>query len=810
MEEIAALLKELSPNEKTALVSGNDFMNTNPVPRLGIPFIKMSDGPHGLRVQNEDWDNGVAGSLPATCFPTAVTTASSWNPENAFKMGKALAEEARHYGISVILGPGANIKRNPLAGRNFEYFSEDPLLSGKMAAGEVRGIESGGVGACLKHFACNNSENYRFMGDSILDKRALKEIYLKSFEIAVKEGKPETIMCAYNKINGTYCCQNGYLLNDTLRKEWGFDGLVMTDWGATHDRIEMIKTGLDLEMPGDTSICRKWIADALKEGTLKEEELDVSVSRVLGLVKKHEGRTKAEADFFSHAQLAEEIALDSAVLLKNDGTLPLSKSGRYLVVGELFEKMRYQGSGSSLINPYSLLTPKEAFDKAGVDYLYIKGYRENRIEEDPSLIEEVEEKLPDFDTVLAFIGLTDYVESEGADRESMKLPANQLALMEKLSKAGKKVVAVLFGGAPVELPFLTNVQALLNMYLPGESGGEASRKLLFGEANPSGKLAETWPLSYGDVPYGESFGKEEREIYKESIFVGYRYYQKARKKVAFPFGYGLSYTQFEYSGLAIEEKDEDVLLRFRIRNAGSMRGGEIAEVYVSLPSSGLYREVKSLKGFKKVYLSPGESKEVEILIPKDDLRYFDLKEDRFALEEGEYRFLVSSSSEKTELEGKLKLAGEKLPCPYSPKINELYSLDPGKISESEFEEMSSLKVPPRRKTKPITLESRMTDLGHTFLGKILLDAMVGVAEKELRKAKRMEEGSEKDNKIKGALFLRRIMESNSLITLSMSAGKSFPYNFAQGFMNLSNGRLIKGIKDFCGKIKAPELPKNQK
>ena len=810
MEDAATLLKALSIEEKAALVSGNDFMNTNPVPRLGIPFIKTSDGPHGLRVQSEARDNGVTGSLPATCFPTASCSASSWNPDNAFKMGQAMAIEAKHYGISVILGPGANIKRNPLAGRNFEYFSEDPLLSGKMASGEIRGIESLGVAACLKHFACNNSENYRFMGDSVLDMRALKEIYLKSFEIAVKEGKPEAVMCAYNKINGEYCCQNEYLLTDTLREEWDFQGLVMTDWGASHDRIKMIKAGLDLEMPGDTAICRKWIVDALKDGSLKEEELDIPVARVLALTKKHQEQEKAQADFASHAKLAEEIALDSAVLLKNDSTLPLAKEGRYLVVGELFEKMRYQGSGSSLINPYALVTPKEAFDKAGVNYLYIKGYKENRVETDRALLEEVKKELANFDVVLAFIGLTDYVESEGADRENMSLPANQLALMETLAGAGKKVVAILFGGAPVELPFKDEAKAILNMYLPGESGGEAARKLLFGEACPSGKLAETWPISYKDVPYGESFGKEEREIYKESIFVGYRYYQKARKKVAFPFGYGLSYTKFEYSALTIEEKKEEIILRFKIRNVGPVRGGEIAEAYVSLPLAAFFREEKSLKGFKKVYLDPNESKEVEIAIRKDDLRYFDVKSKRFALEAGEYRFLVSSSAEKTELEGGLTIEGEDLASPYQRKISGLYNADPGKISDSEFAEMSSLILPPKRKAKPITLESRLSDLGHTFMGKILLGAMVGVAKKELRKAKRMEEGPEKDNKIKGALFLRRIMESNSLVTLSMSAGESFPYNFACGFMDLANGHIIKGIRDFCGKIKAPDLPKNQK
>ncbi len=809
MEDIETLLKALSLEEKSALVSGTDFMYTNPVPRLGIPSIRMSDGPHGLRVQDGSGDNGVTGSSPATCFPTAAAIASSWNPDNAYKIGNAMAKEAKHYGINVILGPGANIKRNPLAGRNFEYFSEDPVLSGKMAANEIKGIEDSGIAVSLKHFAANNTENYRFMGDSILDKRALWEIYLKSFEIAVKEGKPETLMCAYNRINGEYCCQNKSLLTDVLRNEWGFDGLVMTDWGATHDRIKMLQSGLDLEMPGDTPICRKWIVDGIKDGSLEEKDLDKAVSNVLKLVMKHGGQEKKEADFAANSLLSEEMAIDSAVLLKNDGILPLDMNKKILVVGELFEKMRYQGSGSSMINPFRLVAPKEAFDEAGVNYEYIKGYKENRLESDASLLEEAKAEAEKFDTVIVFAGLTDYVESEGADREGMSLPKNQLDLIETLCETGKKVAVVLYGGAPVELPFLNGVQAILNMYLPGECGGEATRKLLYGERNPSGKLAETWPLSYEDVPYGEAFGKEEREIYKESIYVGYRYYQKAHKKVAFPFGYGLSYTEFEYSGLSLEEKKEEIVVRFKVSNIGSRYGGEVAQVYVSVPNSKVYREEKALKGFKKVYLNPGETKEVEIKIDKDELRYFDVKEDRFVLEDGLYSFLVSSSSEKTELRGSLKLKGEDLPSPYSDEINELYSSDPAMVSEGDFERILGAKIPPKHVIKPIALDSRFIDLSHTFFGGILFDAVMAVAKRDLKKAKKLPEGSERDNKIKGAIFLKRILESNSLISLSMSSSGSFPYNFALGFKELSNGHLIKGIKEFLGKIKAPELPKNK-
>ncbi len=362
MEEISKLLKELSNEEKAALVAGTDFMYTNPIPRLNIPQVRMSDGPHGLRVQQSGGDNGVTGSEKATAFPTASLTASSWNEENLYKMGKAIAEEAAYYGVDVVLGPGTNIKRNPLCGRNFEYFSEDPLLAGKMASAEVKGLQENGTSACVKHFALNNSENYRFMGNSICDMRAIREIYLKPFEIIVKKSHPQSMMCSYNKINGTYACQNEWLLHDVLRDEWGYDGLLMTDWGATHDRIKMLQAGLDLEMPGDTDICRKWIIDGIKDGSLAQSDLDKAVKNVLTLVEKHESKKKESViDFKSHHALAAEIAADSAVLMKNNGSLPLKKDGKYCVFGELFEKPRYQGSGSSMINPAYLSTPKNAF-----------------------------------------------------------------------------------------------------------------------------------------------------------------------------------------------------------------------------------------------------------------------------------------------------------------------------------------------------------------------------------------------------------------------------------------------------------------
>lgn len=800
MKTTNELLKELTLEEKIFLVSGHNFLYTNAIPRLKIKSLRMSDGPHGLRVQNGNGDNGVTGSEIATCFPPASLSACSWNKELLEKEGQAIGEEANHYKIDIVLGPGNNIKRNPLGGRNFEYFSEDPYLSGNLASSLIKGIQKEGVGTSLKHFATNNQENYRFMGDSLVDKRALKEIYLKSFEIAVKEGKPETVMCAYNKINGTYCGENNFLMNETLRKQWGFDGLVMTDWGATHDRVKMLKAGTDLEMPGDTAICRKWIYDAIKERTLKEEELDKSVANVLNLVNKHPDKEDYKADFDNHASLALDIALDSAILLKNDGVLPLKNEKEYLIVGELFEKMRYQGAGSSMINSYKLVTPKNAFDSSNIKYTYLKGYKENKTETDDSLLKEVNDNIDKFDTILVFIGLTDYVESEGADRESYFLPNNQIALVESLLKKDKKIVLILFGGSPYKIPGLDESNAILNMYLPGELGGEACKRLLFGESNPSGKLAESWPLDYKDVYRGEEFSKRKIETYREGIYVGYRYYQKVNKKVAFPFGYGLSYTKFEYSNLTIIDNGDYIDIEVDVKNIGDRYGAEIVELYIKGPK-GVVRPVKDLKGFNKVYLEPNETKEAKISLKKEDLAYFNISKDNFILDDGEYTFEISSSSEKVELSKTLYIKGEKLEDSYPKNILNL--------NEIEFEKLIGYQIP-KIKLKPITLESRFSDMKKTFWGKILYNAVLGVAKKDMKKAKKMPEGPNKDNKIKGAMFLKRILDSNSIITMSMSAGTQFTYNLALMMMNMANGHLFKGLKCLFKKIDAPEIQNTNK
>ncbi len=809
--DIKSLIRELTAEEKAALVAGTDFMFTNPVPRLGIPSLRMSDGPHGLRVQTEGGDNGVTNSLPATSFPTAATVASSWEPENSRLIGVAIGKEAHKYGIHVVLGPGANIKRNPLAGRNFEYFSEDPYLAGKMAAAEVDGIQSEGVGVSVKHFALNNAENFRFMGISVADERAIREIYLKVFEIIVKESRPATMMCAYNAINGEYCSQNKWLLTDVLRKEWGFDGLVMTDWGAMHDRVKSLRAGLDLEMPGDTAICRKWILDGVKDGSLPMGVLDEAVKNVLTLVEQYVRAHPDDCDFEANDALACKIAEDSAVLLKNDGILPLDEKEKLFVCGDLFEKMRYQGAGSSMINPTKLTTSKDAFDAMGIKYAFSRGYAENSTTTNGALLREALRSAKKFQKVLVFAGLTDYVESEGCDREDMRFPENQLALIDALINAGKQVIVVLFGGSPVELPFAEKVSAVLDMYLPGQSGGRACANLLFGKANPAGRLAETWPIKYEDVPFGETFGKSENEVYKESVFVGYRYYTTAQKKVRYPFGYGLSYTSFAWSDMQVQTEGKNISVSCLVKNTGARDGAEVVQLYVSAPESKVYKPLRELKAFQKVRLAAGEEKEVSLTVNKDELRYFDMQKRAWVLEGGEYRFELCSDASTVVLEQAVILEGE-YNAPYPEDVLKVYQdANLEGLTDALFEKMSGQHIPPLPAKKPITLESRVSNLENAWLmGRILHSAVLSVATKQMKEAKKLPEGKERDNKIKGAFFLRRILESNSLISMSMSAGKTMPYNFARGFMELANGHLFKGIQCFCSKIKVPKLPKEEK
>lgn len=710
MLDIEKVLSRMTVEEKAALVSGTDFMYTNPIPRLDIPSLSMADGPHGLRKQNGTGGSLIPQSVPATSFPTAACTASGWNPDNTRRMGEAIAEECRHYGVHTLLGPGVNLKRNPLCGRNFEYFSEDPLIASELGAAMVQGVQSKGVGVSLKHFALNNSENYRLMGNSAASERTMRRLYLKPFEYIVKKAKPATVMCAYNQVNGTFCSEHKWLLTDILRKEWDYDGVVISDWGAMHDRVASLKAGLDLEMPGDTAICRRWILDGIADGSLPQEDLDKACRNILSWVDQYaKPADTAPVNWEAHHALAAEIAADCAVLMKNDGVLPLNGNEKLHITGELFENMRYQGAGSSLINPSMLTTPKDAFEKRGIQSV----------------------PLDQSDVILVFAGLTDRDESEGCDREHMRLPEDQLNLIDALCDSGKKVVLILFGGSPVELPFFEKVSAILNMYLPGQNGGTAVAELLFGEKNPSGKLAETWAFRYEDVPSAETFGKAIDEIYREGCEIGYRYYEKHGIPVRCPFGYGLSYTTFEKTDWT---KNGGSYIQ-TITNTGSRYGGEVAQLFIG----------GELKAFKKVYLQPGESVTVTLTPePEDNTDYPD-----------------------------------------------------------------ELIIPQEKPRRPITLESRISDFYLTWTGRIVLKAIFSVVKKQIKEAEKLPDGPEKDNCLKGAFFLRKALESNSMRTLSMTAQSTLPYNYAQSLVAIANGRLIKGAVCYLKKIKVPKLPKEE-
>ena len=794
---------ELTKEEKASLLQGTDFMYTCGVPRLGIPRLAMADGPHGLRKQIGGGDNGVSKSEPATAFPTAACVASSWNPENAEKIGQAIGEECRYYGVHMLLGPGVNIKRNPLCGRNFEYYSEDPLLAGKFGAAFVRGVQSMGVSACVKHFALNNQENFRFVGNSVADERAIREIYLKAFETAIKEGKPGAVMSSYNRVNGTFACENKWLLTDVLRTEWGFDGIVMSDWGGTHDRIAGIRSGEDLEMPGDTAVSLKKVYDALSDGSLSENEANTCISRILAATEKFASASKTESfDRDAHSELAARVATDSAVLMKNDGTLPLDRTKPVCVIGELFEKMRYQGSGSSMISPTKVVTHKDAFDARGIRYQYARGYSAGVDPAEGKPIADAVALAEKYETVLLYIGLTDLAESEGGDRAHMRLPDDQLELVNALIKTGKKIVVVLSGGSPVELPFADGVSAILNLYLPGQCGGEAGARLIFGEANPSGKLAETWYKSYADVPYGEEYSKKYNEFYKESVFVGYRYAKTAKVKPAFPFGFGLSYTDFEYKNLSVTKENDIVTATLTVRNTGNRDGAEVVQLYVkNNENSAVFKPESELRAFAKVYLKAGEEKAVTLSFALSELSFWNVKTNSWTLENGEYTIEVGASSEDIRLTAPLTVTeGATATSPYPDNINEkMNGAKP--VDNAAFADLLGTPLPEEPPVLPLTMESRFCDFQKTFMGKILYNAVCGVAKKQLKRAKKLPAGPERDNRIKGAIFLQRIFDTNCMRTLSLSAGKSMPWNIAEGFVQLGNGHFFRGIAAMCKSYK---------
>lgn len=646
--DIEKILQQMTLEEKADFCSGSDFWHTQPVERLGVPAVMMSDGPSGLRKQDKQGDHlGINKSIPAVCFPSSAAVASSFDTALAEKLGKTLGNECRAENLALLLGPGLNIKRSPLCGRNFEYFSEDPYLSGEMGAALVNGIQSNGVGSCIKHFAANDQETDRMASDSVMDERTLHEVYLPAFETVVKKAKPLGVMAAYNKLNGTHCSENKELLTDILRNRWGYEGMVVTDWGAVKDRAKGIAAGQDLEMPGGSDRGTNSILSAIHAGTLSEEDLNAAVRNLLRFVDSTSRTENTSAVFDRDAdyRMAVSVAENSAVLLKNEkGVLPLAKGCKAVFLGEFAEHPRYQGGGSSHVNSAKVSC---ALEQAAVA------------------------AAADAEVAVIFAGLPERYESEGYDRTTLAMPENQNHLIAAVAAVQPNTVVVLHNGSAIEMPWVNDVPAVLELYLAGDGAGEAAVDLLYGTVNPSGKLAETFPRKLSDTPAYLSFpGERETSVYSEGVFVGYRYYDTKEADVLFPFGHGLSYTTFAYSDLQLSRstvhEGEDVQVTVTVKNTGAVVGKETVQLYVTPPKGERHRPVRELKGFAKVSLQPGESKEVQFTLDKRSLAYYEPELHDFYAESGTYQICVGASSRDLRLTGLLEWqAAQPLPVHFT-------------------------------------------------------------------------------------------------------------------------------------------------
>ena len=649
--DIRNLISQMTLEEKAGMLNGLDFWHLKGVERLGIPSVMVSDGPHGLRKQAESADHlGLNESVPATAFPTAAGLASSFDRELVGEVGQALGDICQAENVSVILGPGANIKRSPLCGRNFEYFSEDPYLTGEIAAAHIQGVQSKNVGTSLKHFAMNNQEHRRMSTSVVCDERTKREIYLAGFERAVKKGKPWTVMCSYNKIGGVYSSENKRLLTDILVDEWGFDGYTMTDWGACCDHIAGIKAGLNLSMPSLGDSADRAVVEAVREGRLDEAVVDAAVERILNIIYRFVENRQVDPDFSLAAQhhLARKVARECAVLLKNDGVLPLSSSAKVAFIGAYAERPRYQGGGSSHINSYEITSALDAV-RSVAEVRYAKGFDGEGDKYDPELAREAVELAKASEVAVLFMGLPDSFESEGYDRTHMRMPECQLKLIDEVCAVNDKVVVVLHNGSPIEMPWADKVQAILEMYLGGQAVGGAAVDLLYGAVSPSGKLAETFPLKLEDNPSYLYFpGDGDSVEYREGLYVGYRWYDTKKMAVRYPFGHGLSYTTFEYSNLRLstEKLPQDGTLEVSVdvTNTGHIGAKEIVQLYVRSAHQGVSRPMQELKGFEKVYVSPGQTVTVTFRLCKRAFSYYNVELADWYAEGGCYEIRVGASS----------------------------------------------------------------------------------------------------------------------------------------------------------------------
>ena len=782
----AELLDKMTLEEKAAFLNGKGEWQTWNFDRLGIPSMYCSDGPHGIRKQAGTGDHlGLNPSLPATCFPTAATMANSWDPSLGEEIGKALGEEAEVQDVHVVLGPGQNIKRSPLCGRNFEYFSEDPYLAGKMAAGYVRGIQSKGRYACPKHFAVNSQELRRMAMNAVVDERTLREIYLTGFEIAVKEGNAHALMTSYNQVNGTYSNENTHLLRDILRDEWGYEGIVITDWGGSNDHIRGVAAGSDLEMPTPGMDSARQLVKAVQEGKISEEAIDDCVDRmldaVLTLTKSSAAGQKPETfDKEAHHALARKAAAESAVLLKNkENILPLKPGTHVALIGDFAFDPRYQGAGSSMVNTIKLDKMSELI--ADYDLTVVgmaRGYKRSG-EADPLLEKEAVDLAQSVDVVLYCFGLDEMSESEGVDRTHMRIPQNQISLLEAMARVNENIVGILSAGAAVEMPWHHCLKGLLHGYLYGQAGAGAMLDIITGKVNPSGRLSETYPIKYEDTPAFRYFPSKERNSeYREGIFVGYRYYDTSKVRVLYPFGFGLSYTEFTYSDLVVDEMG----VTFTLANTGKSDGAEVAQLYVGMWDSKIFRPEKELKGFQKVFLKAGESTQVRIPFDDKTFRFWNIRTNRWETEDGTYRIMVGTSCADIRLEADVHVEGDTEVFPYyTNKMPSYYSGLIQQVEDQEFELLLDAPIPDGRWSGELTVNDAICQMYY---------AKSPIARSVYNRLTKMKKKSEDAGKPDLNILFIYNMPFRAIAKMT---GGMVSMEMVEGIVTMVNGHLFRGL-----------------
>lgn len=766
---------KLTQEEKVLLLDGLDVWHTKPVKDL--PSIMMADGPHGLRKQYDAKDNlGVLGSIPSTCFPSASLTACSFDPALLKSMGKHMAIEAKKEKVNIILGPGINMKRSPLCGRNFEYFSEDPYLAGELASAFVRGVEDEGVGTSVKHFFANNQEKNRFFIDSIVDERALREIYLKAFERVVKEN-PATVMASYNKINGFYATEHPYI-QKVLRKEWGFKGVVVSDWSAVHNRVESLKAGCDLEMPTSFGYRSKEVLERIKDDDLLRQSLTKSSDRIIELVRKYKTYEGVTYDVEAHHKMAKKVASESMVLLKNQDILPLSKKEKVLFVGGFTEEMRIQGGGSSHINPTKITQMKDLIDSYSEHAIQHVGYDLNQEKINDDLLKEVLELASVQDKIVYVLGLPDRYETEGFDRKSLDIPKHQIELLEKIHEVNPSIIGVVVTGSVVNLSFESMTKGLLLAYLGGQASSEAILDILYGKINPSGRLAETFIDDIKDCNV-QLTDDNHAVYYEESIFIGYRYYHTFNKKVRYPFGYGLSYTTFDYPSMVLDETKDGYHLSITVQNTGKVKGKEVVQVYLGNNESSVYKARRELIRFKKVELKPGESETIEFDILKSDFAYYDIYKKRMTVEKGSYQILVCKHVNEDIESFDIEVEGEEV---HHPLLSyQKYIYDP-----QEFNKICQRTLPPKsiKKKRPYTLSSTLRDANNTLMGKLVRSIIM---KEGLKQAREMKDGWMVE-------VAKQTMDETPIHMLALFSAGKVTFTQAEGLVDLMNLKIIRGIK----------------